>query len=45
MTFAQFNSEKSPEFLKYYYKINNTKLSAYESAQLILQKMNEIEKM
>ena len=35
MTFAQFNPEKSPEFLKYYYK----------SAQLILQKLNDIEKM
>ncbi|MCO4661460.1 hypothetical protein Si021_01225 [Streptococcus infantarius subsp. infantarius] len=45
MTFAQFNPEKSPEFLKYYYKINNTDLSARESAQLILQKLNDIEKM
>jgi adenylate kinase family enzyme len=45
MTFAQFNPEKSPEFLKYYYKINNTELSARESAQLILQKLNDIEKM
>ena len=44
MTFAQFNPEKSPEFLKYYYKINNTELSARESAQLILQKLNDIEK-
>ena len=28
----------------YYYKINNTELSARESAQLILQKLNDIEK-
>lgn len=41
--FAQFNPEKSPEFLKQYIKINNTNLSAEETAQLILQKMNKIE--
>lgn len=44
-TFAQFNPEKSPKFLKHYYKINNTDLSARESAELILQKLDEIEKM
>ncbi|MTB64249.1 shikimate kinase [Streptococcus sp. zg-86] len=43
MDFAQFNPESSPEFLKHYYKINNTNLSAYESAQLILQKLKDIE--
>lgn len=41
--FAQFNPEKRPEFLKEYYKINNTNLSAEETAQLILQKINIIE--
>lgn len=41
--FAQFNPKTSPEFLKQYFKINNTNLSAEETAQLILQKMNKIE--
>lgn len=43
--FAQFNPEKRPEFLKEYYKINNTNLSAEETAQLILQKINTIEQI
>ena len=45
VTFAQFNPERPPEFLKHYYKINNTALSVRESAQLILQKLKDIEKM
>ncbi|VEH34837.1 shikimate kinase [Streptococcus equi subsp. equi] len=36
--FANFNPAKVPENLKYYCKINNTSLSAQETAQFIVQK-------
>ncbi|HEL1086628.1 TPA: shikimate kinase [Streptococcus equi subsp. zooepidemicus] len=42
-TFANFNPEKSPESLRRYVKVNNTELSPQETAQLILQKIKEIE--
>ncbi|MDG3131536.1 AAA family ATPase [Streptococcus suis] len=41
--FANFNPEYAPTQLKYYHKINNTNLSANEVAQLIIQKMKELE--
>ncbi|MFD0845286.1 AAA family ATPase [Streptococcus saliviloxodontae] len=39
VAFANFNPEVAPENLKSYIKINNTHLSAEETAQLILQKI------
>ncbi|MGT2829946.1 shikimate kinase [Streptococcus hillyeri] len=42
-TFANFNPEKAPESLKRYVKVNNTELSPQETAQLILQKIKEIQ--
>lgn len=41
--FANFNPAKAPENLKHYCKINNTSLSAQETAQFIVQKMKELE--
>ncbi len=41
--FANFNPAKAPENLKHYCKINNTSLSAQETAQFIVQKVKELE--
>lgn len=41
--FANFNPKQAPQQLTHYYKINNTHLSAEEVAQLIIQKMEEME--
>lgn len=40
---AQFNPKQAPDFLKRYYQLNNTALSAQEAAQLILRKVEELE--
>ena len=39
---AIFNPEVAPEALTYYHKINNTCLTATETAYLIIQKINQI---
>lgn len=44
MKFANFNPEFAPKQLYHYHKINNTHLSANEVAQLIIQKMEEVER-
>lgn len=41
-SFANFNSKQAPENLQHYCKINNTNLSAQETAQLILEKIKEV---
>ncbi|MFX3959838.1 shikimate kinase [Streptococcus suis] len=43
MKFANFNPEFAPKQLDHYLKINNTRLSANDVAQLIIQKMEELE--
>lgn len=43
MDYAVFNPQFPPKKLTYYYKINNTNLSATETAQLIIKKMEELE--
>lgn len=40
---AQFNPKQAPDFLKHYYQLNNTALSAQEAAQLIVQRVKELE--
>lgn len=40
---CHYTAATSPASLKHYYKLNNTELSAHESAQLILQKLKDIE--
>lgn len=42
MDYAIFNPEVAPEALTYYHKINNTCLTATETAYLIIQKINPI---
>lgn len=43
MKFAIFNPEFAPKQLDHYLKINNTHLTANDVAQLIIQKMEELE--
>lgn len=42
MAYAVFNPEEPPKTLTHYQKINNTHLTAAETAQLIIQKMTHI---
>lgn len=42
MAYAVFNPEEPPKTLTYYQKINNTHLTAAETAQFIIQKMTHI---
>lgn len=45
MDYAIFNPKEPPRTLTHYHKINNTKLTAVETAELILQKMKEIKEI
>lgn len=43
MEYARFNPKKKPKDLVHYIKINNTDLSAKATAELIRDKMEQIE--